>query len=149
MDYRITEIPKLSNRFLNRFIGTGSCLGNQWKFRSWRMTRHAWIFFLYKFSSRSFWRMSVLYMGTVRSRSRVKNETYTVNKKILIKDPKLKLNLKYFWENWFQNCFFKIIGFQNGTSSMNRFENWNLMKNNLIGYVWQTDRHVFKLNTQH
>jgi len=26
-----------------------------------------------------------------------------VNKKILKKDPKLKLNLKYFWENWFKN----------------------------------------------
>jgi hypothetical protein len=33
-----------------------------------------------------------------------------VNKKISKKDPKLKLNLKYFWENWFKNCFFKITG---------------------------------------
>jgi len=50
-------------------------------------------------------------------------------KKISIKDPKLKLNLKYFWEN----CFFKITGskmepipinrFKNGISLKNRFEN--------------------------
>jgi hypothetical protein len=26
---------------------------------------------------------------------------FEVNKKISIKDPKLRLNLKYFWENWF------------------------------------------------
>jgi hypothetical protein len=31
---------------------------------------------------------------------------FKVYKKISIKDPKLRLNLKYFWENWFQNCFF-------------------------------------------
>jgi hypothetical protein len=56
-----------------------------------------------------------------------------VNKKISIKDPKLRLNLKYFWENWFQNCFFNKTGpktepipknrFKNGTSSINRFKN--------------------------
>jgi len=26
---------------------------------------------------------------------------FKVDKKISIKDPKLGLNLKYFWENWF------------------------------------------------
>jgi hypothetical protein len=32
---------------------------------------------------------------------------FNVNKKIIsIKEPKLSLNLKYFWENWFRNCFF-------------------------------------------
>ena len=35
---------------------------------------------------------------------------FKVNKKISIKDPKLRLNLKYFWENWFQNCFLNKTG---------------------------------------
>ncbi len=54
-------------------------------------------------------------------------------KKISIKDLKLRLNLKYSWENWFQNFFFNKTGsktepipinrFKNGISSINRFKN--------------------------
>jgi len=32
---------------------------------------------------------------------------FKVNKKNI---NKLRLNLKYFWENWFQNCFFNKTG---------------------------------------
>jgi len=77
-----------------------------------------------------------------------------VNKKISKKDPKLKLNLKYFWKNWFKNCFFKIIGSKTEPIPINRFKNGTDsnkpvyeteqylacdrrtdMKNNVIGYV--------------
>ncbi len=39
-----------------------------------------------------------------------------------IKDPKLRLNLKYFWENWFQNCFFNRTGSKMELVPINRFE---------------------------
>jgi len=40
-----------------------------------------------------------------------------------IKDPKSRLNLKYFWENWFQNCFFNKIGSKTEPIPINRFKN--------------------------
>jgi hypothetical protein len=47
-----------------------------------------------------------------------------------IKDPKLRLNLKYFWENWFQNCFFNKTGSKTEPIPINRFKNGTgLLKN--------------------
>jgi len=48
---------------------------------------------------------------------------FKVNKKISIKDLKLRLNLKYFWENWFQNCFFNKTGSKTEPIPVNRFKN--------------------------
>ncbi len=45
------------------------------------------------------------------------------NKKISIKDSKLRLNLKYFWENWFQNCFFNKTGSKTEPIPINQFKN--------------------------
>jgi len=42
-----------------------------------------------------------------------------------IKDPKLRLNLKYFWENWFQNYFFNKTGSKTEPIPINRFKKWN------------------------
>jgi len=44
---------------------------------------------------------------------------FKVNKKISIKDPKLRLNLKYFWENSFSNK----TGSKTEPIPKNRFEN--------------------------
>ncbi len=58
-----------------------------------------------------------------------------MNKKISIKDTKLKLNLKYIWENWFQNCFFKITGSK--TEPIPKFlVNKNLFIENFILYYY-------------
>jgi len=40
-----------------------------------------------------------------------------------IKDPKLRLNLKYFCENWFQNYFFNKTGSKTEPIPINRFKN--------------------------
>jgi hypothetical protein len=43
-------------------------------------------------------------------------------------DPKFKLNLKHFWENWFQNCFFIKTGLSYGQKIEVTLETWNNFK---------------------
>ena len=54
-------------------------------------------------------------------------KTYETQNSLLIKCLKTftfdRNNLKYFWENWFQNCFFIITGSKTESIPINRFKN--------------------------